>query len=287
MTDVAESHPSLERFGGFEHNCFERRDLRLYNAPVLGAAYLLARWAVSRPVRIAWLAYLQTSMLRYEYLASRGEIERGVPDAAVVRPADKKAARGSPMSPSTVRLALILTRRSMPYFNVDHELDGLGPLGEAEWTDLIDTALRIDIFLCSRPRFSETMRALPRYPQGDLGADSYLFLVNFLSILGLRSELSAGPRGYLQRKINIVLHSLGLNVDAVRADLYRVQDEIGRRQIPSSRLGLEPIDVSIALFGTELQAAWELARTLEVLEPAKATDSGPEGSGQAEPQPQF
>ncbi|WP_457583639.1 hypothetical protein [Ensifer canadensis] len=287
MTDVAEPHLSLERFGGFEHNCFEQRDLRLYNVPVVGAGYLLARWFASRPLRIAWLAYLQTSMLRYEYLASRGEIERGVPDAAVVHLAGAEAARGAPMSPSTVRLALMLVRRTMPYFNVDHELDGLGPLDEAEWTDLIDTALRIDIFLCSRPRFSETMRMLPRYPHADLGTDGYLFLVNFLSILGLRSELGAGSRGYLQRKINIVLHSLGLNVDALRGDLYRVQDEIGRREIPSSRVGLEPIDVSIALFETELQAAWELARTLEVLELAKATDSDPEDSGQAEPQPQF
>lgn len=287
MSDVSGTRLSLEPFAGFEHNCFERRDLRLYNVPVVGAGYLLARWAASRQVRLAWLAYLQTSMLRHEYLASHGEIERDAPDAGVVRLAGEEAARGSPMSPSTVRLALILTRRSMPYFNVDHELDGLGPLDEAEWTDLIDMAFRIDIFLCSRPRFSETMRALPRYPQADLGADGYLFLVNFLSILGLRSELGAGSRGYLQRKINVVLHSLGLNVDALRADLYRVQDEIGRRNIPSSRVGLEPFDVSIALFETELQAAWELARTLEVLQLAKARDSGPEGSGQAEPQPQF
>ncbi|CAN7356114.1 MULTISPECIES: hypothetical protein [Ensifer] len=287
MSDVASPQLSLESFAGFEHNCFERHDLRLYNLPVVGSGYLLARWAASRQVRLAWLAYLQTSMLRYEYLASRGEIERGVPDAGIVRLAEAEAARGSPMSPSTVRLALILARRSMPYFNLDHELSELGPLDEAEWTELIDTAFRIDIFLCSRPRFSETLRALPRYPEADLGADGYLFLVNFLSILGLRSELSAGSRGYLQRKINIVLHSLGLNVDALRADLYRVQDEIGRREIPSSRARLEPIDVSIALFETELQAAWELVRTLEVLQPAKARDSGPEGSGQAEPQPQF
>lgn len=287
MSDVSGTRLSLEPFAGFEHNCFERHDLRLYNVPVVGAGYLLARWAASRQVRLAWLAYLQTSMLRHEYLASRGEIERDAPDAGVVRLAGEEAARGSPMSPSTVRLALILTRRSMPYFNVDHELDGLGPLDEAEWTDLIDMAFRIDIFLCSRPRFSETMRALPGYPHADLGADGYLFLVNFLSILGLRSELGAGSRGYLQRKINVVLHSLGLNVDALRADLYRVQDEIGRRDIPSSRVGLEPIDVSIALFETELQAAWELARTLEVLQLAKARDSGPEGGGQAEPQPQF
>ncbi|OCP38689.1 hypothetical protein [Ensifer sp. LC163] len=287
MSDVSGTRLSLEPFAGFEHNCFERRDLRLYNVPVVGAGYLLARWVASRQVRLTWLAYLQASMLRHEYLASRGEIERDAPDAGVVRLAGEEAARGSPMAPSTVRLALILTRRSMPYFNVDHELDGLGPLDDTEWTDLIDMAFRIDIFLCSRPRFSETMRALPRYPHADLGADGYLFLVNFLSILGLRSELGAGSRGYLQRKINVVLHSLGLNVDALRADLYRVQDEIGRRDIPSSRVGLEPIDVSIALFETELQAAWELARALEVLQLAKARDSGPQGSGQAEPQPQF
>ncbi|MNU05835.1 hypothetical protein D3C72_2507880 [compost metagenome] len=66
-----------------------------------------------------------------------------------------------------------------------------------------------------------------------------------------------------------------------------MQDEIRQREISSSREGLAPVDVSIALFETDLQAAFELAYALEVLELATATESGPEDSGQAEAQPQF
>lgn len=287
MSDGETIRPFAEPFAGFEHNCFERHDLRLYRLPAFGPIYLLLRWALSRSARIAWLSYLQTWVLRREYHIRLHGMTAGAMDADILRMARGEAAEGAAMPPVVLRLALFLTRRAMPYFNVDHELADLGPLGEAEWADLIDTAFRIDIFLCSRPRFGETIRLLPRYPHMDQGTDGYLFLVNFLSILGLRSEFGAGPRRYLQRKINIVLHSLGLNVDALRADLYRVQDEIGRRDMPSSREGLEPIDISIALFETDLQAAWELARTLEVLELAKATDSGPEDSEEGALEPQF
>lgn len=287
MSEAEAPRLFAEPFAGFEHNCFERHDLRLYRIPVIGPVYFLVRRSLSHPVRIAWLAYLQTWMLRREYhIRMRGMTTAAV-DADIIRMARSEAADGAAMSPLVLRLALILTRRSMPYFNVDHELDDLGPLDEAQWTDLIDTALRVDIFLCSRPRFRETLSALPHYPNADLGTDGYLFLVNFLSILGLRSELGAGPRRYLQRKINIVLHSLGVDIDALRSDLHAVQDEIGRREIPSGRAGPEPIDVSIALFETDLQAAWELARTLEVLELSKASDSGPEDSEEGALQPQF
>ncbi len=287
MSEAEAPRLFAEPFAGFEHNCFERHDLRLYRLPVIGPAYLLLRRSLSQPVRIAWLAYLQTWMLRREYHIRMRGMASGTVDADIVRMARSEAADGAAMSPMVLRLALILTRRAMPYFNVDHELDALGPLDEAQWTDLIDTALRVDIFLCSRPRFGEIIRALPRYPDADLGTDGYLFLVNFLSILGLRSELGAGPRRYLQRKINIVLHTLGVDINALRADLYRVQDEIGKREMPSERGGLEPIDVSIALFETDLQAAFELARVLEVLELAKVSDSGPEDSEEGALQPQF
>lgn len=289
MSETAGMHLPFEPFAGFEHNCFERHDLRLYRSTILGPVYLLGRWSLSSPARLAWLTYLQTWMLRREYHIRVRGMTLGAVDADIVRMARSEVAEGARMAPLVLRMALFLTRRAMPYFNVDHELDDLGPLDETDWIDLIDIALRIDIFLCSRPRIGETLRALPRYPDADLGTDGYLFLVNFLSILGLRSELGAGPRRYLQRKINIVLHSLGVNVDALRADLYRIQDEIAQRDLPSSREGIEPIDVSIALFETDLQAAWELARTLDVLELSKAaaTDDGPEDSAQGALEPQF
>ncbi|HEV7319039.1 MAG TPA: hypothetical protein VGO04_10570 [Ensifer sp.] len=198
-------------------------------------------------------------------------MDSGPEDSDILSLARQDRARGSLMSPSVVSLALFLTRYRLRVFSADHYIDQIGPLDEEGWFNLIDMANRIDIFLCFRPRLAEILKLLPRYPRVDLGDDGYVFLIDFLSILGLRSEFEAGPRQYLQRKINIALQAMDVDIAALRGDLFEVAKEIGARAMPFERESQEAFDVSIGLVGTELQTAWELARVLDVIEPVRAT----------------